>query len=479
MPCLAGPRRPARAGRSTLLFLIALASVGHPEASSAMQEHRSVVQTDTVLDNGLRVTVLENHDVPLVSVLVAVRAGAFTQPPGEEGIAHLYEHLLFRSFGGDPSDFAQEAGKLNASYNGTTGPDVVTYYLILPSEETEGAVKLLARLITQARFRGRDLERELPVVLDELARDASDPTARLERQISRMLWGPDWHRFDIGGDSTSLRSVSVERLQEHFDRLYVPDNSVLLVTGDAYPREVFEWAADRFEKWDPGENDATGGLSTPLSPLAGTRAVLVPENVLETTIQVHIRAPGGSGDIATLRGLEALVEVLDEPSGTFQTALVTNGPFQSLDVNYRIRWESGTIVFAGTATLDRTQDAVSRLMTALQQIDLALDRPENDTGTGEGGTLEETISVTSKRWNLDLALTTERTALLAGHMATLWGKGGGTYLYDESPFDTHRTEQELAAIAREYIHGEAKVIGILAPPTVIERFQETMRGGSR
>ncbi|HYS00202.1 MAG TPA: insulinase family protein, partial [Gemmatimonadales bacterium] len=56
----------------------------------------------TTLDNGLDIVVAENHAVPLATVLVAVRNGAFTQEPDERGLAHLYEHVLFRSYKGDP-----------------------------------------------------------------------------------------------------------------------------------------------------------------------------------------------------------------------------------------------------------------------------------------------------------------------------------------------------------------------------------------
>jgi predicted Zn-dependent peptidase len=155
-----------------LAFAMALAFFAPP--ASTFQK-RYPIQTDSIFENGLRVTVLENHDVPLVTVLLAVRAGAFTQRPGEEGLSHLHEHVLLRSYGNDPAEFAEAAGRLNAMYNGTTGADVVTYYLILPSEETEDAIRLMARLITKARVRDRDLEQELPVVLGELAHEHSNP----------------------------------------------------------------------------------------------------------------------------------------------------------------------------------------------------------------------------------------------------------------------------------------------------------------
>src|SRR5215470_14739062 len=74
----------------------------------------------TTLDNGLQVIVAENHSVPIVTVLVAVHNGAMTQDPGDQGLAHLYEHLLFRSYKGDPDAFAIEASDLDAEWQGTT-----------------------------------------------------------------------------------------------------------------------------------------------------------------------------------------------------------------------------------------------------------------------------------------------------------------------------------------------------------------------
>src|SRR4029077_2864251 len=88
----------------------------------------------TTLDNGLEVVVAENHAVPLATALVAVRNGAFTQEPDERGLAHLYEHILFRSYNGDPNAFGTAAGRLNAAYNGFTSSEVVSSFLMVPSQ---------------------------------------------------------------------------------------------------------------------------------------------------------------------------------------------------------------------------------------------------------------------------------------------------------------------------------------------------------
>ena len=116
---------PVTAALSAVLAAAPIAGQAPPREGAIQQ---------AALDNGLQVFVVENHTVPLATVLVAVRNGAMTQEPGDRGLAHLFEHLLFRSYKGDPTAFAQEATFLDAQFNGTTAEEVVTYYLVLPAK---------------------------------------------------------------------------------------------------------------------------------------------------------------------------------------------------------------------------------------------------------------------------------------------------------------------------------------------------------
>ena len=215
--------------------------------SAALQSSLDSSVRRKSLANGLEVIVVPNSAVPLATALVAVRNGAFTQDSDEAGLAHLYEHLLFHSFRHNPEAFAIEASKLKGQYNGTTSPEVVEYYLMVPSENVEPAIGLLADLMTRARFSNGDLKAERSVVLDELKRNISDPENDLERQVERTLWGTAWHRKDVGGDSASLQGISLDRLKATYARYYVPNNAALIVTGDVDPERIFTVAASARE----------------------------------------------------------------------------------------------------------------------------------------------------------------------------------------------------------------------------------------
>src|SRR5437879_9681986 len=146
----------------TWLQVFALTLPGFPTPVRAQQSPLARFIHRTTLDNGLEIVVAENHAVPLATVLVAVRNGAFTQEPAERGLAHLYEHVLFRSYKGDPNAFGRAAGRLNAASNGFTSSEVVSYFLMVPSQNLDGAIDLMAGLFQDARFSNQDLKEERP-----------------------------------------------------------------------------------------------------------------------------------------------------------------------------------------------------------------------------------------------------------------------------------------------------------------------------
>src|SRR5256885_13326781 len=122
-----------------------------PLAGGAQQSGLDRLIHRTTLENGLEVVVAENRAVPLATVLVAVRNGSFTQDTLEAGLAHLYEHLLFHSFGRNPSAFGYEVSKDRKSTRLNSSHLVISY-----------AVFCLKKKHTPQRQRGPPPSRQRP-----------------------------------------------------------------------------------------------------------------------------------------------------------------------------------------------------------------------------------------------------------------------------------------------------------------------------
>jgi zinc protease len=133
-----------------------------PAPLAAQRAELEKVLQRKVLANGMEVIVLENHGVPLATVEINVRNGSFTQGPGYEGLAHMYEHMFFKANGTLPrsDEFIARASELGAVFNAQTQEERVNYYMTLPKDSVEGAVHLMAAALRDPKFLRDELERE-------------------------------------------------------------------------------------------------------------------------------------------------------------------------------------------------------------------------------------------------------------------------------------------------------------------------------
>lgn len=411
--------------------------------------------------------VVENHTVPLATVLVAVHNGAFTQDSAEQGLAHLYEHLLFRSYHGRPDAFGIEVTKLNGTYNGATDAEVVYYYIIVPAKNVERALKLLAELVREARFSKGDLKDERPVVLDELQRDASDPEQELTRHVEQMLWGASWSRKDVGGDSASLAGITIDRLKEVYARYYVPNNAALIVTGDVSSAQVFERAAKEFGEWKRGPDPFADRPVPPVTPRPASGAVVFEHDVRDVTIRIAFSGPGVGRDAAATYAADALFEVLNNPGSAFQQRLVEAGPFQSIFGSYTTLDHTGPIEFVGKTTEADAQKALFMLLDEIDNLD-ALE-----------GIRDGDLAIAKKRREVSRVLAVEETAMLAPGLAFWWASAGWDYYVGYRRHLNAQTVEDLRDFARVYVARQPRVIGMLVPPELTQSVVAWLRGGKK
>ncbi len=419
------------------------------------------------LDNGLQVFVVENHTVPLATVLVAVHNGAMTQEPRDRGLAHLFEHMLFRSYKGEPTAFAQEATYLDGQFNGTTSEEVVTYYLVLPAKNVLKGIALLAQLVQKPRFNAHELDEEQSVVLDELQRDESDPEQSLARRASQQLWGPSWSRKDVGGDSGSLKGISLERLQQTYAHYYVPNNAALMVTGDVSSADVFSAARQEFGPWSQAPDPFGERPVPPVAELTASAVTLMAQPVLHALITVQFRGPSIAQDTLATYAADALCDVLNERGSPFQRHLIDGALFQSVHCTYAPLAHVGPFTIQARTTPAKASAALTVLLSELDQLHQL------------AGVSDEDLAIAGKRRRVQSALTLEANATLAPSLAFWWASGGIDY-YEH--YDDHVNEQrleDLRRFAETYIVGRPKVIAVLAPAGVIERLRAALGQAGR
>ncbi len=219
------------------------------------------------LPNGVRIVVQPRQIAPLVAVDVWVRAGSSAEMPGEEGAAHVLEHMLFK---GTPTrkpgqiDFAIES--LGGLLNAGTVRDSAHVFTTVPIGHLGEALDVIADMVRNPALDETEVAREKAVVLDELARDAND-TRRIAVDLAMAgnYWDlPDAH--SAAGAPPAVARITRDALASFHKRLYVPANCTVVIVGSVEPDAACKMVEARFANW-PAPKDAA-----PAKPAAGPDA---------------------------------------------------------------------------------------------------------------------------------------------------------------------------------------------------------------
>ncbi|HEX6534833.1 MAG TPA: pitrilysin family protein [Gemmatimonadaceae bacterium] len=436
----------------TLLACAVLALAAPPAAAQGRSAlHRALVHDS--LPNGLQVIVLENHTVPLATLEVVVRNGAFTQSPSEEGYAHLFEHLLFRAYGWGNASFGIAATHLDAAYNGETREENVSYYLLLPSSNLESGLHLLARLVEHPRFGSGDLDRERAVVIDEMSRDGSDPVRALREEVDERLWGSAWSYKDLIGTADVIRAATPKRLERVFERFYVPNNAALVIGGDVDPARAIEVARRAFGGWDRAPDPFAGWHEPTIPPLRQSQAVVVTSpDAANATIVMEWQGPSVLRDREATYAADVLSDVLASPMSNFQQHLVGSGTFQSVSIGYQTLARTGPIVLTAVTRRDRLRPALIALGTELMQL------------ADSGYITPEELAAAKKAREVRSAFELESGTSMAHTLAYWWSVAGLDYYESYVASMARCTPRQIRDYARTYIVNRAASIGVLTTP---------------
>jgi len=199
------------------------------------------------LDNGLRLVLAPDPKAAGVDVAVWYDAGSRHDRPGKSGLAHLFEHLMFRG----STHFAEgEHGRLVHAEGGTSGafatPDFICLYETLPPDALDLAFRLEADRMTGLVLTQQTLDSERRNVATERARRASVLSRGLER-LYGLAYTSSPYRWPIYGDPADLAKLTLADAQQFYRQHFGPGNAVVTVTGGFEPERAVASARKAFE----------------------------------------------------------------------------------------------------------------------------------------------------------------------------------------------------------------------------------------
>ncbi len=440
-----------------------LLSLLPPTVASAQRAELEKILRRTVLPNGLEVVAVEAHGVPIATIEVNVRNGAFTQTPEFEGLAHMYEHMFFKANAShpEPEAFLDRAADLGAIFNGTTSEERVNYYFTIPADSLAGGLRFMAAALRTPLFRNDELERERQVVLGEYDRAESSPAFPLTNALTAKLYPGAFSRKNIIGDRRVLQTTTPAKMRAIQQKYYVPNNCVLIVTGDIVPDSVFRLAERHFGDWKRGPDPFVADPIPPIRPLERNDAVIVEHPVGAIAVLVQWQGPSVGADPEATYAADVFSDVLNQPGSGFQERLVDSGLWQGILVNYYTLDHVGPITISGQTSPEKLRAALDALHAEIARF-------------AEPGyiSVQELAQVKTQR-----AVTSEfgreRASDLTHTIGFWWSVASLEYFMGYVDNMARQTTADVQRYAARYIVGRPRVTGVLVAPDARAALQLT------
>ena len=404
-----------------------------------------------VLRNGLEVIAVENHGIPIATVELNVKNGAFTQRPEYEGLAHMYEHMFFKASKAYPNAeaFGQRSAELGARYNGTTQEERVNYYLSLPSDSVRGGMSLIAEAVRGPLFLPSELAQEKEVVLGEYDRNEASPGFEIMQKLSAALYPGNSSRKNTIGNREVLRTVTPEKMRFIQNRYYVPNNMALIVTGDINPTQIFAYADSVLGDWARGPDPFQIDPVPPMPTLPGASAIISEAEVGAVTVLIQWQGPSVRKDRASTYAADVFSDALNTKGSRFQRLLTDSGLWAAIGVNYYTLDQVGPITISGQTTPERLKDALAVLWREIAKLD--------DPGYFTASELE---AVKAQR-GTDNQFGIEKTSELTHTIGFWWAVADLDYFMGYVDNMARQTPADLQHYAARFIVGKPSVTGVL------------------
>lgn len=252
--------------------------------------------TDERLGNGLRLILSQDPLAPVAAVNIWYNVGSRNEVPGQTGLAHLFEHMMFQGSRnvGKAEHFRLISGA-GGTLNGTTWVDRTNYFETVPSHHLELVLWLEAdRMGGLLDALGQEtLDNQRDVVKNEKRQSYDNrPYGTSSEKLQEAVFpeGHPYHHSTIGS-MEDLDAASLEDVRAFFRTYYAPNNAVLSIVGDFDPDVVRAWVEQHF-----GGIPANPNIPAPpdgfLPALIGAEnRQVVPDRVPMSRLYFGFRAP--------------------------------------------------------------------------------------------------------------------------------------------------------------------------------------------
>ncbi len=443
-------------------FLVMAISGVAAAASSDNRSAQEAVSTFT-LDNGLEVVVIPDRRAPIVTHMVWYKIGSADEPPGKSGIAHFFEHLMFKGTTNHKAgEFGARIAEIGGSENAFTTDDYTAYHQTVTPEALETMMEFESDRMRNLILTDAVIGPERDVILEERrSRIENNPEALLSEEVDATLYQNHPYRIPVIGWMHEIEKLNRVDAVAFYNRYYAPNNAILIVAGDVDAAQVRAMAERTYGKvargpdLPPRVRPTEPEQNTSRTVTMADPRVSVPSFLRSWLVPSYETAEPGEAE-----ALDLLSEILGggTRSRLYQALVVKSGVASSAGAYFsgsKLDIAPFTVYGAprGTAKLDAVEAGV---------------KAEIDSIVKDGVTAQELESA-KKRFIRSMIFARDDQASMANIYGSTLATGGTVEDIAQWP-DRIRavTAEQVQQAAAKYLRTDHSVTGYLLPSEPIQ-----------
>jgi zinc protease len=438
------------------LALIVVLAAALPAFAKAPEESSRV--SDFTLANGLEVVVIPDRRAPVVTHMIWYKAGSADEAAGKSGIAHFFEHLMFKGTKNHlPGEFSQKVAEIGGQENAFTSYDYTAFYQQVAPSALETMMRYEADRMRNLTLTDAVIGPERDVILEERRmRVDNNPGAVLDEEVNATLYQNSPYRYPVIGWKQEIEKLNRADAVAFYDHFYEPNNAVVVVAGDVDAATVRKYAEETYGKVPRGAD--LPPRNRPQEPEQNTRRTVTlndPRVTVPSFSKKWVVPSYGSAEPGVAESLDLLAEILGGGvrSRLYQDLIVKKSIAASAGAYYQ-----GTAIDPSSFGIYASPLGGAKLADVEKAADAEIARIVKD------GVSDEELAKAKKRFVRGMIFARDNQA----GMARLYGSALATGSTVE---DVEKWPERIQAVtagqvrkAAEYLDPARSVTGYLLPP---------------
>lgn len=402
-----------------------------------------------VLNNGITLLHSEKTTLPIIKVIVAVKAGSIVEPSEKAGLANLVADLLNEgTVRRSAKEISDEIEFVGGDLNTSGGADYITVSLSVLKKDLDLGFDLLSDVLLNPYFSEEEITRRKTIIKSSIIQQKEDPGAVASKAFSRAVFGEHPYGRPLEGTEDSLDAITRQDILDFHKAYYLPNNAIIAVVGDIGNAEIKSMIEKYFSAWKQKQTPATK-LPEP-GPHAGRRVIKINKDITQANIMLgHLGITRDNPDFYAISVMNYIFG-----GGGFASRLMDNirdnkGLSYDVHSGFSANKYSGSFM-AGLQT--KNLSATAAIEEVLREMDRIMKEPVSDKE------LNDAKSYLTGSFPLRIDSNNKIAALL---ISIEYNNLGLDYADNYKKFIEAVTKDDVLRVARKYLNTRDYVLVIV------------------